>query len=92
MRGSVVVEEETAFQAWLSSHPTFAQTSAQAAGNVAVGASRSMPCAVPVMACKQRVIRAACAETEWTRGLVPETAIEILQARRAGHTRQGCVR
>ena len=37
MRGSVVVEEETAFQAWLSSHPTFAQTSAQAAGNVAVG-------------------------------------------------------
>src|SRR6266705_832874 len=35
MRGSVVVEEEAAFQAWLSSHPTFAQTSAQAAGDAA---------------------------------------------------------
>lgn len=35
MRGKVVVEEEQAFQAWLSSHPTFAQTLAQAAGGSA---------------------------------------------------------
>ncbi len=38
MRGKVVVEEESAFQAWLSSHPTFAQTSAQIAGNASAGA------------------------------------------------------
>ncbi|MEO8009044.1 MAG: c-type cytochrome [Betaproteobacteria bacterium] len=37
MRGKVVVEEESAFQAWLSSHPTFAQTSAQVAGNASAG-------------------------------------------------------
>ncbi|HXM82840.1 MAG TPA: c-type cytochrome [Burkholderiales bacterium] len=37
MRGKVVVEEEREFQAWLSSHPTFAQTSAQAAGDAAAG-------------------------------------------------------
>jgi len=37
MRGSVVVEDETAFQEWLSGHPTFAQTSAQAAGDAAAG-------------------------------------------------------
>jgi cytochrome c oxidase subunit 2 len=35
MRGKVVVEEEQAFQAWLSSQPTFAQTVAQAAGGSA---------------------------------------------------------
>ena len=37
MRGKVVVEEESAFQAWLSSYPTFAQTSAQVAGNASAG-------------------------------------------------------
>ncbi len=37
MRGKVVVEEEGAFQAWLSSHPTFAQTLAHAAGDAAAG-------------------------------------------------------
>ncbi len=37
MRGSVVVEEDSAFQAWLSGHPTFAQTSAQVAGDAAAG-------------------------------------------------------
>ncbi|MCZ6731518.1 MAG: c-type cytochrome [Gammaproteobacteria bacterium] len=39
MRGKVVVEEEAAFQAWLSSYPTFAQTSksVKVAGNVAAG-------------------------------------------------------
>jgi cytochrome c oxidase subunit 2 len=35
MRGKVVVEEESAFQAWLSSQPTFAQLSAQAGGGSA---------------------------------------------------------
>ena len=37
MRGKLVVEEERAFQAWLSGYPTFAQTSAQAAGDPAAG-------------------------------------------------------
>ena len=37
MRGKVVVEEESAFQSWLSSYPTFAQTSAQVAGNASAG-------------------------------------------------------
>ena len=37
MRGKVVVEEESAFRAWLSSYPTFAQTSAEVAGNAAAG-------------------------------------------------------
>lgn len=45
MRGSVVVEEEPAFQAWLSSHPTFAQTSAQAAGDAAAGKPLYAVCA-----------------------------------------------
>ncbi|PYT55315.1 MAG: cytochrome-c oxidase, partial [Acidobacteria bacterium] len=45
MRGSVVVEEESAFQAWLSSHPTFAQTSAQAAGDAAAGRPLYAVCA-----------------------------------------------
>ena len=30
MRGKVVVEEETAFQAWLQEQPTFAQSMAEA--------------------------------------------------------------
>jgi len=37
MRGKVVVEEESSFQAWLTGHPTFAQTSAQVAGNASAG-------------------------------------------------------
>ena len=37
MRGKVIVEEESAFRAWLSSYPTFAQTSAQVAGNASAG-------------------------------------------------------
>src|SRR5438552_12524999 len=45
MRGSVVVEEEAAFQAWLSSHATFAQTSAQAAGDAAAGRPLYAVCA-----------------------------------------------
>jgi len=35
MRGKVVVEEEPAFQAWLSSQPTYAQMQARAAGGSA---------------------------------------------------------
>jgi len=45
MRGKVVVEEEREFQAWLSSYPTFAQTSAQAAGNAAAGKPLYAVCA-----------------------------------------------
>jgi len=45
MRGSVVVEEDTAFQAWLSGHPTFAQTLAQAAGDAAAGKPLYAVCA-----------------------------------------------
>lgn len=37
MRGSVVVTEADAFQSWLSTHPTYAQTAARAAGDVAAG-------------------------------------------------------
>jgi cytochrome c oxidase subunit 2 len=37
MRGGVVVEEEAAFNAWLSNYPTFAQSSAQATGLAAAG-------------------------------------------------------
>jgi cytochrome c oxidase subunit 2 len=45
MRGKVVVEEESAFQAWLSSYPTFAQSSAQAAGDAAAGKQLYAVCA-----------------------------------------------
>lgn len=45
MRGSVVVEEEAAFQTWLSSHPTFAQTSAKVAGDAAAGKPLYAVCA-----------------------------------------------
>jgi len=37
MRGKVVVEEEGAFKTWLSGYPTFAQSSAQVAGDPAAG-------------------------------------------------------
>jgi len=37
MRGKVVVEEERAFQEWLSSYPTFAQTLAQVPGDAEAG-------------------------------------------------------
>jgi len=45
MRGKVVVEEERDFQAWLSSHPTYAQTSAQAGGDAAAGKTLYAVCA-----------------------------------------------
>ncbi len=37
MRGKVVVEEEDAYQAWLRGYPTFAQSSAQLAGDATTG-------------------------------------------------------
>ncbi len=45
MRGTVVVEEESAFQAWKKSFPTFAQTQAQVAGDPAAGAPLFAVCA-----------------------------------------------
>jgi cytochrome c oxidase subunit 2 len=45
MRGKLVVEEERAFQAWLSGYPTFAQTAAQAAGDPAAGKPLYAVCA-----------------------------------------------
>ena len=45
MRGKVVVEEERAYQAWLAGHPTFTQTSARAAGDVAAGKQAYAVCA-----------------------------------------------
>jgi cytochrome c oxidase subunit 2 len=45
MRGKVIVDEEPAFQTWLSSYPTFAQTAAQVAGDAAAGQSLYAVCA-----------------------------------------------
>lgn len=45
MRGKVVVEEDQAFKAWLSSYPTFAQSSAQVAGDAAAGKPLYAVCA-----------------------------------------------
>jgi len=45
MRGRVIVEEESAYQAWLSAQPTFAQTLAQAGGDAAAGKPLYAVCA-----------------------------------------------
>ena len=45
MRGKVVVEDDQAFQAWLSGQPTFAQTSAQAVADAAAGKTLYAACA-----------------------------------------------
>jgi cytochrome c oxidase subunit 2 len=45
MRGKVVVEEDNAFQAWLSGHPTFAQTVARKPGDAAAGKQLYAVCA-----------------------------------------------
>ncbi|MFH0350721.1 MAG: c-type cytochrome [Chromatiales bacterium] len=45
MRGSVVVEEQTAFHTWLSSHPTFAQSSSRGAGDALAGDPLYAACA-----------------------------------------------
>jgi cytochrome c oxidase subunit II len=44
MRGKVVVDEEPAFQAWLSGNPTFAQTMAEVPGDAAAGQSLYAVC------------------------------------------------
>ena len=45
MRGKVVVDEEPAFQSWLTSQPTFAQTEARGAGDAAAGKQLYTVCA-----------------------------------------------
>ena len=45
MRGKVIVEEESAFKAWLGSYPTFAQSKAQVAGDAAAGKPLYAVCA-----------------------------------------------
>jgi cytochrome c oxidase subunit 2 len=45
MRGRVIVEEERAYQAWLSGHPTYAQTLAQPAGDAVAGKPLYAVCA-----------------------------------------------
>jgi cytochrome c oxidase subunit II len=44
MRGRVVVDERSAFQTWLSNHPTYSQMAARPAGDVAVGQALYAPC------------------------------------------------
>jgi cytochrome c oxidase subunit II len=44
MRGSVIVDEEPAFETWLSSYPTFAQTKARVPGDAAAGRSLYAVC------------------------------------------------
>jgi cytochrome c oxidase subunit II len=45
MRGKVVVEEEQAYKAWLGGHPTVAQVSARATGDIAAGKTLYAVCA-----------------------------------------------
>ena len=45
MRGKVVVEEESAFKAWLGNYPTFAQSKARVAGDAAAGKPLYAVCA-----------------------------------------------
>jgi cytochrome c oxidase subunit 2 len=45
MRGKVIVVEDSAFQAWLSRHPTFAETAALAAGDPGAGKQLYAVCA-----------------------------------------------
>jgi cytochrome c oxidase subunit II len=44
MRGRVIVDEEKDFQAWLATQPTYAQTRAAAAGDVAAGQASYAVC------------------------------------------------
>ena len=44
MRGSVVVEEQAAFDQWLDAYPTFAEVQATAAPNVAMGQAQFAVC------------------------------------------------
>jgi len=45
MHGRIVVEDDAAFQSWLGSFPTFAQTTTQVAGDPAAGATLFAVCA-----------------------------------------------
>jgi cytochrome c oxidase subunit 2 len=45
MRGKVIVEEESAFKAWLANYPTFAQSKAHVAGDAAAGKPLYAVCA-----------------------------------------------
>ncbi len=45
MRGKVIVEEESAFKAWLSNYPTFGQSRARVAGDAAAGKALFAVCA-----------------------------------------------
>jgi cytochrome c oxidase subunit 2 len=45
MRGKVVIDEEPAFQTWLRSYPTFAQTAAHTGGDAAAGKALFTVCA-----------------------------------------------
>ncbi len=44
MRGRIVVDEPAAYQTWLASQPTFAQTQARPVGNATVGAANFAVC------------------------------------------------
>lgn len=45
MRGAVIVEEQSEFDAWVAAQPTFAETQNQVVGNAAVGAAQYAVCA-----------------------------------------------
>jgi len=45
MRGAVIVEEQDDFDAWVASHPTYADTQAEMAGNATIGAAQYAICA-----------------------------------------------
>ncbi len=45
MRGAVVVDEQDAFEAWVASYPTYADTTGAVAGNASVGAAQYAVCA-----------------------------------------------
>ena len=45
MRGKVIVEDESAFKAWLGAYPTFAQSMARVAGDTAAGEALYAVCA-----------------------------------------------
>ena len=55
MRGSVVVDEQADFDAWVASNPTYAETQGAGNGNAAVGAAHSMQFVPPVMASRAKV-------------------------------------
>lgn len=45
MRGAVIVDEQGDYEAWLASHPTYAETLARPAGNATAGAAQYAVCA-----------------------------------------------